>query len=277
MSKKKTRLPVAPWKQQQDVIWSQFDRDALAGICVMPERSFAQNFGMATVDIPERRGLLQQTCSAGYSDFYAFKDNGSSILAVAHLDTVVDPDGRTARFVDTDAGPVVFSGALDDRLGAYTILDLLPNLGINVDVLLTVGEENGMSTAEFFDQPKDYDWMIEFDRGGTDVVMYQYGDPDSYDLIAACGADVGHGSFSDIAYLEHLGVKGFNWGVGYRDYHGPRGHAFIQDYVKMLAQFVEFHSANKSVYMEHVEAPPVSSIFASLGREGLADDWPYKW
>ena len=45
---------------------------------------------------------------------------------------------------------MVHSGALDDRLGAYIILDLLPKLGINVDVLLTVGEEQGRSTANFF-------------------------------------------------------------------------------------------------------------------------------
>jgi len=203
------------------------------------------------------------------SDFYYYQDNGSQILAVAHLDTVVDHEERTANFVNTEAGPVVFSGALDDRLGAYIILDLLPALGIQFDILLTVGEESGQSTAEEFYAEKDYHWMIEFDRGGSDVVMYQYDDAEMRDLVRDCGAKPADGIFSDISYLEHLGIKGFNWGVGYQDYHGDRSHAFLEDTVEMVAYFLRFHAANKDVALPHEYAP---MTYGGSGWWG--DDYP---
>lgn len=230
---------------RNDVV-SNFDRDALARICAMPERRFGREFDM-TKCLVESRWVKKP------ENFYYFRDNGSDVLAVAHLDTVVAPSKRTARFLDTDAGPVVYSGALDDRLGAYIILDLLPKLGITHDVLLTVGEESGNSTAQFFEPSKEYNWMIEFDRGGTDVVMYQYEDMDTSGLVNDAGAVVGNGIFSDICYLDHLGVKGFNWGVGYRDYHGPRSHAYLDDTFDMVASYLRFHQDNAHTLMPHVE------------------------
>ncbi len=54
-------------------------------------------------------------------------------------------------------------------------------MGINVDVLLTTGEEMGQSSAAYFDPgEKKYNWMFQFDRGGTDVVTYDYGDKSLY-------------------------------------------------------------------------------------------------
>lgn len=226
---------------QVDRIWEEFSTSGLRTICELPEEEFAERFGLDTYKVEQRQP----------ADFYAFKDNGSNILAVAHLDTVSKRWGRTCRFVDTEGGLVVHSRALDDRLGAYVILDLLPKLGLTFDLLLTVGEETGESTAAFFEPPKEYDWIIEFDRGGTDVVMYQYEDEDTVELVEASGADVGFGSLSDISYLEHVGVKAFNWGVGYQDYHGPRAHAYLEDTVKMVAHFLEFHAVNAGVRHPH--------------------------
>lgn len=239
----------------KDQIWQVFDHTALKRICEMHESEFAEY-------LDERPTMLERRHVG--SDFYYYQDNGSQILAVAHLDTVVDHEERTANFVNTEAGPVVFSGALDDRLGAYIILDLLPALGIQFDVLLTVGEESGQSTAEDFYAEKDYHWMIEFDRGGTDVVMYQYEDDEIVQLVRDTGAKVADGIFSDISYLEHLGIKGFNWGVGYQDYHGPRSHAFLEDTVEMVAYFLRFHVANKDVPLPHKPAP----VFGRSGRAG---------
>lgn len=234
--------PKSPFKR----VRRRFDRPALKRVCEMHETEFAGFYDMSVTEVTEQP----------YPDnFYAYLDRGSDILAVAHLDTVMPHERRTANFIDTAAGPVVYSGALDDRLGAYTILELLPKLGVNVDVLLTVGEESGMSTASFFEpsahHEREYNWMIEFDRGGTDVVMYQYEDYDTVDLVKAAGARVGSGSFSDVAFLEHLEVKGFNWGVGYQDYHGPRSHAYLEDYWMMVGHFLTFHEANAEVYLPH--------------------------
>lgn len=221
---------------------SRFDREALRRVCQMRETDFANAYGMTTVRVPE----------PAPNDFYLYKDNGSSVLAVAHLDTVARHTSRRCRFVNTEGGgTVVFSRALDDRLGAYIILELLPELGITYDVLLTTGEEVGRSTAGYFDAAKEYDWMIEFDRGGTDVVMYQYENDYTCERVKACDARVGDGSFSDISYLDHLEVKGFNWGVGYRDYHGPRAHAFLDDTFAMVSRYLLFHTQNAGVAMPH--------------------------
>lgn len=244
-----------------------FNRAGLSRICEMPERDFAQAYDMDTYRIEHRET----------DNFFAYKDNGSNILAVAHLDTVGLAHQRACRFLDTEGGTVVYSRALDDRLGAYIILDLLPALGVTHDILLTVGEESGQSTAEFFDPPKGkrYDWMIEFDRGGTDVVMYQYDDKATRKLVQASGARVGDGIFSDIAYLEHLGIKGFNWGVGYRDYHGPRAHAYLDDTYMMVGNFLRFHQLYAGVSLPHVEKQPwfMSSRFDDAWlTEGAHDD-----
>ncbi len=231
-----------------------YRREALAHILTLPETEFGPAFGMTTTEVPQRAwyGYGKKENSAP-NEYYHFKDNGSRVLAVAHLDTVVRPDRRTPYFSTTQqAGPYVRSGALDDRLGAYVILRLLPALGVTCDQLLTTGEESGQSTASFFNPEKDYDWIIEFDRAGTDVVMYQFEDPASRRLVEASGARMGHGSFSDIAYLEQLGAKAFNWGVGYRgNYHSENGYAFLNDTFAMVAKYLRFHTQNAGVTLPH--------------------------
>lgn len=246
-----------------------FSREAMSRICEMPERGFAEAYDMDIYKVPQKAP----------DDFFFYRDNGSNILAVAHLDTVGLADERACHFVDTEGGPVVFSRALDDRLGATIILDILPKLGLNFDILLTVGEENGKSTAAFFEPEKHYDWMIEFDRGGTDVVMYQYEDSQTIDLVKESGARVGDGIFSDISYMEHMGIKGFNWGVGYQDYHGPRAHAYLEDTFMMVAHFLKFYEANSETHLPHEEIR-VSSDWATgnwwSSYRGRDDDYePY--
>lgn len=218
-----------------------FDADTLKAVCEMHEDQFAETYGLETVRVGQRAP----------ADRYFYRDNGSDILAVAHLDTVVAHAKRTARFVETDAGLVVHSGALDDRLGAYIILHLLPALGITHDVLLTTGEESGRSTAAFFETQKTYNWMIEFDRGGTDVVMYDYDDLDVREMVRESGAKVGLGIFTDICYLEHLEIKGFNWGVGYQDYHSTRGYAYLNDTFMMVGHYLRFHDVWHNIELPH--------------------------
>lgn len=251
-----------------------FDRQGLADVCELDEELFGDAYNMQQVIIAER--------DPRHGDhFYFYKDNGSSVLAVAHLDTVVNPDQRAAKFFQTARdGEVVVSGALDDRLGAYTILELLPDLDITYDVLLTVGEESGSSTAEFFDMPegKDYDWIIEFDRGGTDVVMYQYEDKSTIASVRATGAQVAPGIFSDISYMEHLGRKAFNWGVGYRDYHGPNGHAYLDDYFEMIARYLKFHQQNEGRQMLHEVSDQQDSWWGGYrGRSGRKSSSAWNW
>jgi hypothetical protein len=247
-----------------ETVREHFDRDALTEICQMHELDFGKAFDLDEYEVPAQKAP---------DNYYYFRDNGASVLAVAHLDTVVYHDQRTTRFYETNDGLVVHSGALDDRLGAYTILDLLPKCGIEYDILLTVGEESGQSTAMYFDADKDYDWIIEFDRGGTDVVMYQYDDEATRAAVRRTGARVGDGIFSDISYMEHVGVKGFNWGVGYQDYHSTRGHAYIDDYLSMIARYLKFHQQNAGTAMPHDETKVPDSWWGGFGKGRNDDPW----
>jgi hypothetical protein len=229
-----------------------YRQDELADVCTLPEKDFGEAYRMETVELSPRQSLYSRWSLYDEENYYHFRDNSANVLAVAHLDTVVRGDRRAPRFAGTRNGPIVQSGALDDRLGAYAILHLLPRLGITCDWLFTVGEESGQSTAESFKSGKDYDWVIEFDRMGTDVVMYQYEDEDSREAVEASGAVMGLGSFSDIAYLEHLEVKAFNWGIGYRgDYHSEKGYAYLNDTFSMVARYLRFQDQNAGIRMPH--------------------------
>lgn len=249
---KKKQTPSArrqpePW--EIDRVADQFDADELIHICQ------TWDFSDYATLVP----LPEWSEGAKTDDrFYWYQNNGSDILAVAHLDTV--QHDMTCQVIETAAGPLAVSGALDDRLGAYVILDLLPALGINCDILLTTDEEMGRSTGrefceDFIDndgQPaKEYNWIIQFDRGGTDVVMYQYETPEYANLVVQAGAVVGDGSYSDIAVLDDLGCAAFNWGVGYQEYHSPRSHAWLNDTFRSVARFVRFHSTNAGTCLPH--------------------------
>jgi hypothetical protein len=197
-------------------------------------------------------GKISQICDLPISTFsaygertetpdgaYFFKNNGSKILAVAHLDTVLNPTPLWHE------GDLIAHPCLDDRLGVYLLTDLLATLGVEFDLLLTEGEEIGKSTAAHFVPSKDYNWMFSFDRAGTDVVMYQYQDPLMERMIEHHGFEVGVGSFSDISFMGHLGCKGFNFGTGYYNNHSPEAYAVLGHTKSMVEKFCEFYAACK--------------------------------
>lgn len=178
-----------------------------------------------------------------------YKDNGSKILAVAHLDTV--QNSNHYRVVDARGSRIIFTPQLDDRLGAYVILHLLPSLGIKTDILLTEGEETGKSTAKHFKVDKEYNWMFSFDRAGTDTVLYQYHDKAMEKLLTEHGFNVQTGAFSDIGYLEHLGIKGFNFGVGYYNNHALQAYAVEHHILYNVLLFQKFYSEFEDVILLH--------------------------
>ncbi len=196
---------------------------------------------------------------------YGFIDNGGDVLAVAHLD-IVDDLQRFQHIYSAKAG-IVKSVALDDRLGAYIICDLLPRLGLNYDILLTTGEEVGMSTAADFTTDKEYNWIFEFDRNGTDVVMYQYEDDHMMDLLEDSGFTVGLGSFSDISEMDQLGVKGFNFGTGYHKEHSLNCHAILSETTHMVNLFTSFFAANQGNRYEHTYSQHFASIWGTTGTK----------
>jgi hypothetical protein len=205
---------------------------------------------------------LQERCFAAINDFhgegtvtstpdgiYIFRDAGSPVLAVAHLDTIQDV--KHFRLIEEN-GCRLENPQLDDRLGAYIILDLLPSVGIKTDILLTEGEETHCSTAQHFKSDKQYHWMFSFDRGGTDVVMYQYDSDDMRHLLEAEDFVVGKGTGSDIQYLEHLGCKGFNFGCAYYDRHSENAFALLDETTLMIEKFASFFRNYEAVSLAHM-------------------------
>jgi hypothetical protein len=259
--------------------------------------------------IPINYDLLRDTCLAQIEDFaalpgfsthvtqdgiYYFKDNGSQVLAVAHLDSVQD----TAHFhkIDIKGKDYVFNAQLDDRLGAYTILYLLPSLGFNCDILLTEGEEMGRSTAAHFETEKKYNWMFSFDRRGDDVVMYQYDGKFARRKLKEADLKPGDGSFSDIAFLDHLKCLGFNVGSGYDNEHSAWAIMDVAMYQEQVRKFTKFYNLFKDLHM-YYRAKPRTYVYNTRGTgrgdvvygnewarhaQGWGDEWDnwedqWKW
>jgi hypothetical protein len=177
---------------------------------------------------------------------HAHKDNNSKILAVAHLDTVQKAHARMA-MVQLERDTLIFSPVLDDRLGVYTILHALPLMGIKIDILFTENEERGMSTAADFTTEKQYNWIVEFDREGSDAVTYNY----DWDDDVGRYFKLGVGSYSDICELEHLGCKGLNIGVGYRNPHTRRAYFVVEEYLAQMRKFAKFYRDNHDRKFAH--------------------------
>lgn len=217
----------------------------------------------------------------GENGRHLFFDNGANVLAVAHLDTVIVPE-KTFHFnkivVNLDGGTQIKqikTPTLDDRLGVYTIMDLMPQiLGTNwADILLTEGEETGNSTAKDFSHPdnKQYNWMVEFDRKASsmtqiskwankpkydyDIVMYEYLEQDADEIKGALHdagfINIGKGSFTDIAYLNELNCKGINVAVGYHDNHSTKAFMWLTEYLWNINNFVKFYKKYQGTHFPH--------------------------
>ena len=157
------------------------------------------------------------------------------------------------------------------------LLDLLPSLGITgYDVLLCDSEEIGCSTAQFLPQTDQYNWLFEFDRAGTDVVTYQYGGDEWDDTLASYGFDVAHGAFSDISYLEHLGRKAVNVGVGYHRQHTKKCHADLRFTVANAMRFAEFYRDHQHHVFEHTDTSQQDAE-RTLYDSYYSDDYHCPW
>jgi len=121
-----------------------------------------------------------------------FIDRGGKVLFVAHLDTVQTPKIRGSK------SGLISGQGFDDRLGCMLAYDLSEEL--EADLLLTDHEEVGLTTAVYH-QVKDYNWIVEFDREGTDVVTYGLDSPEFRRQLNNFWR-IGYGSFSDICDLR---------------------------------------------------------------------------
>lgn len=224
--------------------------ETMKNVCAAPEKQF-QNLGVVadTVDGP-----------------LIYIDNGSPILGIAHLDSVEDSFHFHVNRIGGDTW--VFCPTLDDRLGVYILLYLLPSLGIATDILLTTGEETGKSTAKHFKPPRKYNWMYQFDRKEDDAVHYQYSTKPWLKALKKSGyKDVSYGQASDISKMSHVGCEGVNIGCGYTDYHTIWARANMSQTTQQVKRFQSLYEKYWDVHFPHTPySPPTSLYSADLGR-----------
>lgn len=179
----------------------------------------------------------------------------SPVLMVAHVDSVREP---AAEAIMRDGK--VYHNAIDNRLGVYMGLECLPAMGIDVDLLLTTGEEAGASTANLITTRKQYRWIFSFDRRGDDVVCYQYECPALTALLIGSGFRIGQGSYSCIADLEHLGCCGINFGCGMADYHSENSYFGVAALSKQVALFRDFYGKFAQMHFPHDPSEPRKEV-----------------
>lgn len=205
-----------------------------------------------------------------------YKDNGADILFVGHLDTV-----QQHLFCKIDEGVgKIFASGLDDRLGVYLALYVLPKLGLKYDLLLTDSEEKHASTAKYFKVPegKQYKWAFEIDRFGTDVALYKYGNQKEW--VAALkkeGLVTTHGSFTDICFLE-IGVAACNFACAYYNNHSADAYCKMEELDKVIENIVSFYNNNKDIaypWKEEVKPPTVQYSYKYDRTKDVYDD--YGW
>ena len=199
-------------------------------------------------------GMKVSSCKLR-KEYYVFKDNKAPVLFVAHLDTYAQASHFHVNRIN--GGQLIMAAQLDDRLGVHIGLDVLPRLGVNMDVLLTTNEERGQSTAEHFVPSKQYNWIVQFDRMHEDAVLYRY---DRYGIenkwkkaLEKAGFKIGTGSSSDISKMEGLKCKAVNIGCGYDNYHSVFATAWWPSAVGNIRKFVRFYRRYSDTYFPHEE------------------------
>jgi hypothetical protein len=175
----------------------------------------------------------------------------SKVLAVAHTDWVMYREPKMNYQKE-----IVCCPQLDDRLGVWLITNQLPWMidpAMPYDILLTDLEEKGRTTAGSFIPPvgKKYNWMFEFDRKGSEVVMYGYKTPTLKKLCEKYGFEVGNGSFTDICALDTLNCAGFNIGTGYHNEHSERCHADLRETFDNVQRFLSMYHDNYNLKLKH--------------------------
>lgn len=247
--------PPPPTAGEVAVVRAAFDMDTLRKCCLADAEALMGAPGFDTTAAADGRPHA----------FHA--GNGPPVLGVAHCDIVA---GLPKVFAADAGNGYVFSPGLDDRLGVYTLVHLLPRLGVDTDVLLTTDEERGRSTARDFAPSREYNWLYSFDRRGTGAVCYDYSEME--DVIGK-HLTVVTGTYSDIRDLAHLGVCGVNIGTAYYDEHSKGCHAVLEEYFEQVAAFVGFWRSRSGVRTPHTPAPPRVTTGYS-GYDASWRSWP---
>lgn len=155
---------------------------------------------------------------------------------MAHLDTRKVPKIRriTDRFIDGQG--------FDDRLGCAWAYKLSEELG--ADLLLTDHEESGGTTGQFH-KLKNYNWIVEFDREGVDVVTYDLDNPIFLKALKDYWK-IGNGSYTDLCELK-TDACCFNLGLGHYNSHGRKAYINIKEMRDQINKFRHFFAEHKDI------------------------------
>lgn len=168
---------------------------------------------------------------------YKLSRRGGLILGVAHCDFVT-----SAWSMPKMIRPgTVRAGQVDDRVGVWLLLDILPEIIPTFDVLLTTDEEIGQSSAGEVLESLEYNWTFQFDRRGTDFVHYGLASVDFVEEFKrSTGIVQGIGSFSDICMLPDSCGSRVNVGTGYHNEHSPSATVDLQECFEQVQRFAQF-------------------------------------
>lgn len=207
----------------------------------------------------KNRGFTIRSIANGNREkrIYAFRSGVSpnSPMIVCHADTVVNGGAGPHDFAYDKASDTVTSIALDDRLGVACMFHAIDNKTPLADcaMLICDDEEIGYSSAQVFKEKIKPNFLVELDRRGVDVVCYDYDSTLLRSLLKSCDFTIGNGSFSDICYLQSLGVVGFNVGIGYHNEHSIKCHAKLSDTDSQIARLLRFIAKFGDVRLDYDE------------------------
>ncbi len=192
-----------------------------------------------------------------------FIDNGGDVLFVAHLDTVLPPKIKKC------TKKRLWATGLDDRLGCLLAYELGAKLC--ADILLTDDEEKCVSTAQHH-MTKNYNWTVEFDRVGDDVVTYGIDSHDFRMALTECW-DIGIGSYSDIVDLPTLTCC-FNLGIGYECAHSKDSYVdfrILRQQLRKFEWFYEKHHDTKFMADERLAVPEMANPYHYSNYDDTCD------
>ena len=170
------------------------------------------------------------------NDRRIFIDNGSNILFVAHVDTVLPPN------IKKRTKNRLHASGLDDRLGCLLAYEF--GIKLQVDILLTDDEEKCYSTARYH-ICKNYNWVVEFDRAGNDVVTYG-NESYAFNQVLLEHWSIGFGSYSDISDLPTTACC-FNLGIGYQHAHSKDSYVDLKTLKMQIEKFMAFYEKYNAV------------------------------
>jgi hypothetical protein len=204
---------------------------------------------------------------------FDFNNKHRKVLAVAHL------DHYKGKLSCTDTS--LITPALDDRLGVWAICRKLPTMvngGRRYDILLTVDEEHGLSSAdEFCKQADKYNWIFELDRRGADAAYYGFCDDLWLEALQGDGWELSIGSFTDICAFEEGRVSAINFGIAYENEHTTNCRVDFSKLGLQLQRIAAFYNRYQNSRFAH-DGMMYSYRYLRSGVKGASKyKNPYAW